>query len=137
MPVKQQPYKADTHQSRHLNLPEASIPLVPKRFASRERAEQIAEEFLRSGAQTLITLGDVPLNEFVRELGLAPRPSIANFGTTPARYGQRHAVNLEGRHFELLPLVHPRQAARLGWHSRTLAQAHDAWVKRNESMRFQ
>jgi uracil-DNA glycosylase len=128
--------QAEAIQSRYapvaqrLNLPAASIPPVPKRFASRQRTEEIAEEFLRSRAHTLITLGDVPLKEFVRELGLALQPSIANFGTASNQYGRRHSFRLEGRQFELLPLVHPRQAARLGLHNPALAQAHDAWVKR-------
>lgn len=113
---------------RH-NLPPASIPPVPKRFASRQRVEQIVEEFLRSRAPTLITLGDIPLREFVQELGLVPRPSIGHFGSAPGRYGRRHAFRLQGHHFELLPLVHPRQAARLGLHSPVLAEVHDAWAK--------
>lgn len=107
---------------------------MPKYFSSRQRTEEIAEEFLRSGARTLVTLGDIPLREFVGELGLTPRASIAAFGTTSNEYGRRHPLRLEGHNFELLPLVHPRQAARLGFHRPTLAQAHDAWVKRTERL---
>jgi hypothetical protein len=116
-----------------LHLPEASIPPVPKRFASRERAEKIGEEFLRSRAPTLITLGDIPLKEFVCGLGLAKRASIANFGIAPDQYGRRHSLRLEGHHFELLPLVHPRQAAKLGLHNPILAAVHDAWATRTEN----
>jgi hypothetical protein len=121
-----------TPVAQRLNLPEASIPPVPKRFASRARAEQIAEEFLRSRAPTLITLGDVPLKEFVCALGLINQASIAKFGTAADQYGRRHPLQLDGHHFELLPLVHPRQAAKLGLHHPMLAAAHDAWVKRTE-----
>ena len=115
--------------ARNLGLPDVTIPRVPKRYAARERAEAIAEEFLRSRADTLVTLGDVPLAEFVGALGLLNRPQIAKFGTDPARYGRAHEFSLAGQRFELVPLVHPRHAARLGLHAPALAHAHDVWRK--------
>lgn len=111
-----------------LRLPAASVPPVPNRFATETRVEEIADEFLSSGAETLITLGDVPLKEFVAALRLCNRSSIASFGTKSNEYGQRHPFSLRGRRFELLPLVHPRQAARLGAHSPELAIAHENWA---------
>lgn len=112
-----------------LNLPIASVPPVPSRFATETRIEEIVDEFITSGADTLITLGDVPLREFVAPLQLCEKTSIASFGTQPGQYGQRHAFSLCGRRFHLLPVVHPRQAARLGAHSPELADAHARWVQ--------
>lgn len=111
-----------------LDLPAATIPSVPNRFATETRVEEILEEFISSGADTLITLGDVPLREFVAPLRLCDKTSIASFGIQPGQYGQRHRFSLRGRGFYLLPLVHPRQAARLGAHNPSLADAHERWV---------
>jgi hypothetical protein len=113
-----------------LGLPVASVPPAPSRFASRDRAEEIAQEFLASGARTLITLGDAPLREFVHALGLSEHASLAAFGVSPEEYGQRHAFKVDGRAFDLLPLAHPRQAARLGAHSQLFASLHERWVER-------
>lgn len=112
-----------------LGLPTASVPPVPSRFATEARVEEIVEEFLSSGAETLITLGDLPLKEFVAPLRLCDKTSIASFGAELGQYGQRHSFSLRGRRFHLLPLVHPRQAARLGAHSPELAVAHAEWVR--------
>ena len=117
-----------TPVAKDLGLPPASVPPVPMRFAMETRVEEIVEEFISSGAETLITLGDVPLKEFVGILRFCEKTSIAAFGTRPGEYGQRHPFSLRGRRFELLPLVHPRQAARLGAHSPELAVAHENWV---------
>lgn len=117
-----------TPLAQRLGLPPASIPAVPKRFATEARVNEIVEEFLSSGAETLLTLGDVPLKEFVGVLGLCEKTSIAGFGIRAGQYGQRHPFSLRGRRFELLPLIHPRQAARLGAHSPQLAAAHAKWM---------
>ena len=111
-----------------LDLPAATIPPVPNRFATETRVKEILEEFNSSGADTLITLGDVPLKEFVAPLRLCDKTSIASFGNQAGQYGQRHRFSLRGRSFYLLPLVHPRQAARLGAHNPSLADAHERWV---------
>lgn len=112
-----------------LDLPAATVPRVPSRFATATRIEEIIQEFISSGADTLITLGDVPLKQFVAPLRLCEKTSVASFGIQPGAYGQRHAFSLRGRRFHLLPLVHPRQAARLGAHSPELAHTHAEWVR--------
>jgi len=117
-----------TPLAEKLGLPAATIPPVPHRFADKNRVEEIVEEFLSSGAETLITLGDVPLREFVAPLGLFNSPSIMGFGTKPGEYGRRHHFTLREKQFDLLPLVHPRQAARLGAHSPRLASVHERWA---------
>lgn len=114
---------------QEFNLPVASVPPVSNRFATATRVKEIVEEFLSSGADTLITLGDGPLKEFVAPLRLVGKTSIASFGIEPAQYGQYHAFSLRGRSCHLLPLIHPRQAAKLGAHSPKLADAHAKWVR--------
>jgi hypothetical protein len=116
-----------------LGLPRVSIPPVPRQFACGQRVAQIVEELLSSGATTLLTLGDKPLHEFVGKLRLLDKASISAFGRTEAKYGRRHPFTLRGRRFDLLPLVHPRQAAGLGRHDPALATLHAAWMRQQDS----
>ena len=75
----------------------------------------------------LITLGDVPLREFASHFG-APA-QLAAFGRAPAAYGRLHPLNIGGHAIELLPLVHPRQAASLGGSSKEWSVVHEAWTR--------
>ncbi|MBN1484322.1 MAG: hypothetical protein JXA37_06325, partial [Chloroflexia bacterium] len=52
---------------------------------------------------------------------------LADFGTTIETYGRRHAVELDGRAIEVLPLAHPRQAGRLGRASKRWYDLHWGW----------
>lgn len=111
------------------HVPPATVPVVPTRFADDARRVAILKEVRASSADTLITLGDVPLRDFVRPI--AGRHSrLANFGTTPEVYGRLHEVDLGGLHLRLLPLVHPRQASRLGLSTDSWAKLHAGWVQR-------
>jgi hypothetical protein len=116
--------------AKKLGLPTASVPMVPNRLADDKRVKDIVDEFLSSGANTLVTLGDKPLKEFVRRLHLMGKTSISAFGRTETEYGQLHPFTLGGRKFELLPLVHPRQAAGLGGNNASLRTIHASWVAR-------
>ena len=110
-------------------VPKASCPAVPRRFSDRARREAILEEFQRSRAETLVTLGDVPLREFAAPLGLG-RPRLADYGSGLGEYGRHHEFSIDGRAYQLLPLAHPRQAGSLGRSSATWTAAHHAWMAR-------
>ena len=99
--------------AKALGLPEATVPPVSTRYADRLRAEAILEELLASGAETLITLGDPPLQEFVGALSLG-HPRLHMYGRHQGEYGKLHQFSIGGRHLQLLPLTHPRQARALG-----------------------
>ena len=90
------------------------------------RRAEIERELVASGAEVLLTLGDQPLKWFAQHYGTAA--DLSAYGQTPAQYGRLHSVTVAGRKLHLLPLVHPRQAARLGSHSAGWAELHDAWV---------
>ena len=111
------------------NLPEPTVPEVPKSLADDERRDAILAELLASEAPVLITLGDEPLKWFVsplcdRECG----KKLSTFGDDPETYGRLHDIDIDGNGFKLLPLVHPRQAARLGAHSASWASLHEHWL---------
>lgn len=108
-------------------VPEVTIPEVPRRFCDATRAQAIADEILASEATVLVTLGDVPLREFVARF--EPKWSkLSVFGKTEDGYGQIHPITLNGRSLSLLPLVHPRQAGRLGSSSNIWAALHAQWL---------
>ena len=111
-----------------LGLPAATIRPVPAKFADQLRLEAILEEFLNSGAGTLITLGDQPLREFVAALSLG-HSRLRMYGALASQYGRLHTFSVRGRRFQLLPLTHPRQAGRLGYSNKGWGELHQNWVK--------
>jgi len=118
--------------ARRLDLPEPSLPPVPKVFADDARRLEILDELRRSQAKTLITLGDQPLRWFVSHW--EPRwKRLSDFGTKPEDYGRRHRVRLDDLEVDLLPLAHPRQASRLGRYSQRWLELHEGWVERTQS----
>ena len=107
-------------------LPEATIPNVEKGIDDRRRAEILAE-LEESQAKLMILLGDLPitwflshyvdgwtnLDAFVREHG----------------YGTSVKVKINDCSYDVLPLVHPRQAGKLGVSSGRWIERHQDWLK--------
>jgi uracil-DNA glycosylase len=111
------------------DLPRPTVPPVPRQLTDAQRREAIADELASSAAEVLVTLGDEPLKWFVTHV--APVPStLRAFGDSPSTYGRLHAIEVRGKRLHLLPLVHPRQAARLGPHSREWAAIHEEWSEK-------
>ena len=108
-----------------LRLPAASWPTVPRALADDRRREEVSAELRKSRAETILTLGDQPLNWFGRHV-LGTHAFLAEY--EQSSYGVLHDVEFEGRGLNLLPLVHPRQAARLGSHSPRWAELHGEWA---------
>lgn len=111
--------------ARRLGLPDADWATVPKKLADEARCREIAEELRESKAEILVTLGDKPLKWFGATFGT--RRTLGAYGREFKSYGSLHDVKFDGRPMKLLPLVHPRQAARLGSHSRNWAELHRVW----------
>jgi hypothetical protein len=112
--------------ARRLGLPEATVPVVPSRFADGDRVEVILKEFLSSGAETFVTLGDIPLREFVAPLGIG-HAKLRAYGLSHEEYGRTRAVKVAGRSFQHIPLAHPRQGQALGISSRSWGELHGVW----------
>jgi hypothetical protein len=113
---------------RALGLPDCSSwQRVPGELASQERRLEIERELLESGASVIVTLGDQPLIWFTRHYG--SRRKLASYGKTGSEYGRLHPIVVGGRELQHLPLVHPRQAGRLGAHSPHWAECHASWAR--------
>ncbi len=115
-----------TPRMASLGLPAVDLPPVPREFADRARREEVLAELRESGAQTVVLLGDEPIKHWLTHFD-GRWKSLAAFGDTKDTYGRRHEVTLDGLRVEVLPLVHPRQAAGLGAHSPGWRARHDAW----------
>lgn len=107
-------------------LSAATIPTVPSRYSDDARAAQVSHELEESKADVLITLGDLPLREFTSRFGTPRR--LAAFGRGESEYGRLHPLEIDGYSVRLLPLVHPRQAARLGGSSSAWTLLHAYWM---------
>ena len=111
-----------------LGLPPAQVPPVPRQLASVARQDALFNEIQASSAQLLVLLGDSPIQHFVQRWN----PGVARlggFGQDPSTYGRVHPLRIGDRVMDVLPLVHPRQAARLGRSSAGWHAVHQRWVQ--------
>jgi uracil-DNA glycosylase len=106
------------------DLPRPSIPDVPKTLTDAARRDAILAELLESQARTLILLGDEPIQWFLHFCSDCPRRLV---GFEP--YGVVHDLKVAGNEMSVLPLVHPRQAGRLGLYSDKWFRTHQVWMK--------
>lgn len=103
-------------------IPRAVLPPRPSKVTPRpERMMRLREEFGRSGASCVITLGNEPIEPL--------------FGTTApklsrASYGEPEELQLFGRPVTVLRLCHPRQAGALGSSSSAWTTTHAEWIRR-------
>jgi uracil-DNA glycosylase len=115
-------------EAEESGLPPASVPAVPAQLADARRRQEILAELTASQAGVLILLGDQPIKWFLAAFDRRRR-RLADFGETPHSYGQLHPVNIAGRPLHVLPLVHPRQAGRLGLSSQKWHTLHRQWLE--------
>lgn len=109
-------------------LPEATTPELEHDLFSKERQKKILDELSKSKAETIILLGDKPI-EYFQEFFKGGQKTLRDFGQTPETYGKEHKVEIAGKEYIVLPLVHPRQASALGAHSPIWLDLHTEWVK--------
>jgi uracil-DNA glycosylase len=92
-----------------------------------QRHLELLEELEKSGAKTIILLGDLPIRWFLHFFD--KRTKLSQFGDSQETYGQRHDIVIKNKTFSVIPLCHPRNAARLGAHTSNWADWHKAWVE--------
>lgn len=115
------------------NLKPASIPDFNKtELNSHIRHEEILNELETSKTETLIVLGDLPIYWFLRFHDKRYK-KLSNFGDTEKSYGQVHEIRINYKSYNVIPLCHPRQAARLGSSNSKWGKLHDNWVANYKS----
>jgi uracil-DNA glycosylase len=117
------------HRAAKLGLPHVDLPALPKTFAGAARQEAVLAEFEESGAETIVLLGDEPIRHWLKRFD-SRWSTLGDFGASDDEYGRHHVVTIAGRRCEVLPLVHPRQAAGLGSHSAVWRTRHTLWLLR-------
>lgn len=133
--VNEQQRKAiDTHYNdaviEQYKLPKATVPNFDKaELNSKIRREEIFKELEASQADTLILLGDLPIYWFLRFYSDERFTKLSEFGETNGTYGKPHQLKINGKHYNVVALCHPRQADRLGSSSPKWGQLHDYWTK--------
>ena len=90
---------------------------------SEKRKDEILEELEASGAKTIILLGDLPIRWFLHFFD--KRKSLSDFDG----YGRSHDIEINDKYYSVIPLCHPRNAARLGAFSKKCAELHDEWIR--------
>ena len=111
-------------------LNEVTIPKRPSVFCNKKRAEEIAEELMMSEAEMIVLLGDIPIEQFLRNVSDVPYSTLQEY-TDRYGYGNPSDVVICGKQFQVLPLAHPRQIGALGAHSERWHNAHAEWERTN------
>jgi len=107
-------------------LPAIDYPPVPETFADKSRRRELVDELKQSNAKQLVLLGDEPITNFLDYY--YPAKSLAELTQKGRGYGRVFDVDFDSFRTKVLPLVHPRQACRLGYSSNFWAATHQKWV---------
>jgi len=113
------------------NLAPATVPVFNENEIKNNadiRCKEIASELEASGAKTIILLGDIPIRWFINHYDRS-FTSLSQLINTKVKYGVPHKININNKPYSVIPLCHPRTAARLGTFSEYWAQQHDSWVR--------
>lgn len=117
-------------KTANYNLSEATIPdfdVTELKKNAVQRKNEILTELEASGANTIILLGDLPIRWFLHFFD--KRTKLSEFRNSQETYGQRHDIVINNKTYSVIPLCHPRNAARLGAHTSDWADWHQAWVE--------
>jgi uracil-DNA glycosylase len=121
--------RAYTPLIKRYQLPEPSVPDLPRVFTNDIRRSEIADELTRSKAEVLILLGDQPIKWFLSYFD-NKWIKLSDFGQTSETYGSLHKIKAFGKELLILPLAHPRQAGKLGASSEMWSQLHQTWQQK-------
>ena len=113
-------------KAKRYGLNEVTIPIRPTIFCDQARSEEIVSELEESQAETLILLGDVPILQFLNRIAKVNYKSIQEYVDLYG-YGNSSQTSINGKTYNILPLVHPRQIGALGAHSGKWYKYHQEW----------
>lgn len=111
-------------------LKQASIPDFNKgELNSKVRREEILSELIESKSETLVLLGDLPIQWFLKYYSNGAHRKLADFGETSDSYGKPVEMKIDGNNYNVIALCHPRQAGQLGSSNLKWAQLHRSWIE--------
>ena len=106
-----------------------TIPPRPSAFCDEARAEEITSELMRSKAELLVLLGDIPIAQYLKRVADIPYATLGEYAEMYG-YGTKTEAIIRGKTVQVLPLAHPRQIGGLGAHSEKWLRAHREWEKK-------
>ena len=110
------------------DLPKCTIPNYDSQeFNNDIRRNEILKELESSGAKIIVLLGDLPIKHFIAHYIDDKRKTLADFGKKTSEYGKLHTVRINNKEYQILPLVHPRQAGQLGRADQDWNDLHRQW----------
>jgi hypothetical protein len=115
------------------SIPEPSVPPLPQKLTDEQRRGEILCELRDSHADTLILLGDLPIQWFLGYFdpnwdGI----QLSGLLQSGRSYGEICNAQIGGEEIKVLPLAHPRQICRLGLSSSRWYQAHQVWMSKQK-----
>jgi hypothetical protein len=115
-------------KKKKYGLPAASIPerLQPLSIDDNRRNEILAE-LEESQAETIILLGDEPIEWFLSFVSDCKKTRLVEFGIET--YGSPISVIINSKPYSVIPLTHTRQAGRHGQYSDIWYRAHTNWLE--------
>ena len=108
------------------SLNPVTIPTRPSTFCDKKRSAEITDELMRSEANLLVLLGDIPLAQYLKKVADVPYSTLGEYVELYG-YGNPTEVEIEGKTIKVLPLAHPRQIGALGAHSEKWFKMHRDW----------
>jgi uracil-DNA glycosylase len=112
-------------------IPKCTIPDFSKQELDNEaRRKAILKELESSGAKVLILLGDLPIKYFLSYYSEQKKLHLANYGLEIGDYGKPNPTTINGKKYQVIPLVHPRQAGKLGLHDKEWNKLHQKWIEK-------
>lgn len=118
--------------AKQFDLPPVTLPPVPNKLTNEKRCNEIVDEIEVAKPQTLILLGDEPIKWFLSYFD-SSWSRLSDFGQDEKSYGGLHLVQIRNKTYYILPLVHPRQAAKLGAYTQKWAALHESWIKKKSN----
>ena len=108
----------------HLNP--VTIPNRPTTFCDQQRSVEITHELLKSEAELLVLLGDIPISQYLKRVTDIPYSTLGEYVELYG-YGTVTEITIGERTIRVLPLAHPRQIGALGAHSEKWHLIHKEW----------
>jgi len=112
--------------AQQFNLQQATIHEFDEKELKKNaehRHLEILKELESSEAKTIILLGDLPILWFLHFFDKRYK-KLSDFDG----YGKRHDIKINNKFYSVIPLCHPRNAARLGAFSKKWAELHIEWT---------
>lgn len=118
-------------KAKAYGLNKVTIPKRPTSFCDKARSEEIISELEESRAKTLILLGDIPILQFLNRVADVNYKSVQEYVDLYG-YGNYSQAIINGKAYNILPLVHPRQIGALGAHSDKWHKLHQEWEEKRK-----